>query len=68
MQAHSSTLVATLADWRIGASGKDGACRVALTELDDETHEPFIARAKEAGNVLSQVTLNAASNARSARA
>jgi N-carbamoyl-L-amino-acid hydrolase len=64
MQVHESTTVATPADlrvdgarlWdslmqlaRIGATGKGGVCRLALTELDREARELFIAWAKEIG-------------------
>ena len=62
MQVHESTTVATLADLRvdgarlwdslmqlaqIGATDKGGVCRLALTELDREARDLFIAWAKE---------------------
>lgn len=64
MQVHESTTVATFADlrvdgarlWdslmqlaRIGATEKGGVCRLALTELDREARDLFIAWAKEIG-------------------
>ncbi|MFL9891851.1 Zn-dependent hydrolase [Paraburkholderia sp. RL17-381-BIF-C] len=64
MQVHESTTVATFADlrvdgarlWdslmqlaRIGATDKGGVCRLALTELDREARDLFIAWAKEIG-------------------
>ncbi|MFM0188666.1 Zn-dependent hydrolase [Paraburkholderia nemoris] len=64
MQVHESTTVATLADLRvdgarlwdslmqlaqIGATDKGGVCRLALTELDREARDLFIAWAKEIG-------------------
>ncbi|MDR8401963.1 Zn-dependent hydrolase [Paraburkholderia sp. USG1] len=64
MQVHESTTVATFADlrvdgarlWdslmqlaRIGATDKGGVCRLALTELDREARDLFIAWAKKIG-------------------
>jgi N-carbamoyl-L-amino-acid hydrolase len=64
MQVHESTTVATFADlrvdgarlWdslmqlaRIGATDKGGVCRLALTELDREARDLFIAWTKEIG-------------------
>lgn len=64
MQVHESTSVATSADlrvdgarlWdslmqlaRLGATDKGGVCRLALTELDREARDLFIAWAKEIG-------------------
>ena len=64
MQVHESTTVGTLADQRvdgarlwdslmqlaqIGATDKGGVCRLALTELDREARDLFIAWAKEIG-------------------
>jgi N-carbamoyl-L-amino-acid hydrolase len=64
MQVHESTTVAAPADlrvdgarlWdslmqlaRIGATGKGGVCRLALTDLDRQARELFIAWAKEIG-------------------
>ncbi|MFM0007548.1 Zn-dependent hydrolase [Paraburkholderia dipogonis] len=64
MQVHESTTVATFADlrvdgarlWdslmqlaRIGATAKGGVCRLALTELDRQARDLFIAWAKEIG-------------------
>ncbi|MFM0172592.1 Zn-dependent hydrolase [Paraburkholderia sediminicola] len=64
MQVHESTTVATFADlrvdgarlWdslmqlaRIGATEKGGVCRLALTELDRQARDLFIAWAKEIG-------------------
>src|SRR5579863_6598916 len=64
MQVHESTTVATLDDLRvdgarlwdslmqlaqIGATDKGGVCRLALTELDREARDLFIAWSKEIG-------------------
>jgi N-carbamoyl-L-amino-acid hydrolase len=64
MQVHESTIVATPADLRIngarlwdslmqlaqiGATDKGGVCRLALTELDRQGRELFVAWAKEIG-------------------
>ncbi|MFM0557084.1 Zn-dependent hydrolase [Paraburkholderia sediminicola] len=64
MQVHESTTVATFTDlrvdgarlWdslmqlaRIGATEKGGVCRLALTELDRQARDLFIAWAKEIG-------------------
>ncbi|MGF6701970.1 N-carbamoyl-L-amino-acid hydrolase [Paraburkholderia sp. MM5496-R1] len=67
MQTHSSNVVSTPADlridgarlWdclmqlaRIGATDKRGVCRPALTELDREARDQFIAWTKEIGRTV----------------
>jgi N-carbamoyl-L-amino-acid hydrolase len=72
MQAHSSNVVGTPADLRIdgarlsdslmqlariGATDKGGVCRLALTELDREARDQFIAWAKEPGCTVRVVAI-----------